>query len=130
MKLESASYLRSAQITLGNAEAILGIGITDVAAREAYLAAFRAAEALIFEMTGKVAKTHRGVRAEFNRLTRGQTAFAHVTAFLSRGYQLKSDADYGTADVAPPTPAEAAAAIADARAFVASVSAALGTDGS
>ena len=31
------------------------------AGRNAYLAAFHAARALIFERTGKVAKTHRGV---------------------------------------------------------------------
>ena len=39
-----------------------------VAAREAYYAAFHAAEAYIFEHTGKVATTHRGVRNEFTWL--------------------------------------------------------------
>ena len=34
---------------------------------EAYLAVFHGAEAYIFEHTGKVAKTHRGVRSEFTR---------------------------------------------------------------
>jgi hypothetical protein len=38
-----------------------------IAALEAYLAVFHAAEANIFEHTGKVAKTHRGVRSEFTR---------------------------------------------------------------
>ncbi|HEX3522373.1 MAG TPA: hypothetical protein VHT52_09830 [Stellaceae bacterium] len=37
------------------------------AGRNAYLAAFHAAQALIAERTGKEAKTHKGVHAQFAR---------------------------------------------------------------
>jgi uncharacterized protein (UPF0332 family) len=42
----------------------------DEAGRAAYLAGFHAAEALISERTGKVARTHEGVNSQFHRLTR------------------------------------------------------------
>jgi len=41
-----------------------------IAGREAYLAAYHAAEALVLERSGKIAKTHSGLRSEFARLTR------------------------------------------------------------
>jgi uncharacterized protein (UPF0332 family) len=56
MKAETADYLAKAR--------------TALAACEAYLAVFHAADAYIFEQTGKVAKTHRAVRSEFARLAR------------------------------------------------------------
>jgi uncharacterized protein (UPF0332 family) len=43
-----------------------------IAGREAYLAAFHAAEALLYERTAKIAKTHRGLRAEFARLSKDE----------------------------------------------------------
>jgi uncharacterized protein (UPF0332 family) len=46
--------------------------VPHIAAREAYLAVFHAAEAYIFEQTGKAAKTHRGVRSEFARLAKAE----------------------------------------------------------
>jgi len=119
LKPEAAQYLRRAEATLRKAEAILAIGITDIAAREAYLAAFHAAEAFIFEVTGKVAKTHRGVRSEFARLTRQQATLVQCVDFLSRGYEWKTDADYGTGGDIEPAPSQAAAAIEDARAIAA-----------
>ena len=39
---------------------MLGIGLADAAGRTAYLAGFHAAQALIFERTGRAVKTHRG----------------------------------------------------------------------
>jgi uncharacterized protein (UPF0332 family) len=53
MRPESADYLRKAKQCLRDAEKIAQISLYGVAAREAYLAAFHAAEALIFERTGE-----------------------------------------------------------------------------
>jgi uncharacterized protein (UPF0332 family) len=82
-----------------------------VAGREAYIAAFQAAQALIYERTGRVSKTHRGVRAQFSDLTRDEPRISHDhVLFLARGYEIKSWADYGTGPQAPHisiTPAEA-----------------------
>lgn len=58
---------------------------------------YHAAEALVFERTGKIAKTHRGVRAEFLRLTRTERLIERpLLEFLARAYELKAMADYGT----------------------------------
>jgi uncharacterized protein (UPF0332 family) len=65
MKAESADYLAKAHATLAGAEQIAALPLPHVAAREAYYAAYHAAEAYIFEQTGKAATTHRGVRSEF-----------------------------------------------------------------
>jgi uncharacterized protein (UPF0332 family) len=70
MKAEAADYLTKARATLADARRIAAVLLPHVAAREAYLAVFHAAQAYIFERTGKVAKTHRGVRSEFTRLSR------------------------------------------------------------
>jgi uncharacterized protein (UPF0332 family) len=51
-------------------QVMLGVALTDDAGRAAYLASFHAAQAVIFERTGKVVKTHRGVQSEFLRLTK------------------------------------------------------------
>ena len=59
MKPEIADYLAKARKDLREAREIIQIGLADVAARSAYYAAFPAAEALIFERTGSVAKTHK-----------------------------------------------------------------------
>jgi hypothetical protein len=49
-----------------NASQIATLPLPHIAAREAYVAVFHAAEAYFFEQTGKVAKTHRGLRKEAN----------------------------------------------------------------
>jgi uncharacterized protein (UPF0332 family) len=54
---------------------MLETGLNYDAGRAAYLAAFHAAEALIFERTGKVPKTHKGVNIEFLRLTKDDPRF-------------------------------------------------------
>jgi uncharacterized protein (UPF0332 family) len=82
-----------------------------MAAREAYLAAFNAAQALIYERTGRISKTHRGVRVQFSEFTRGDLRISHEhVLFLAHGYEIKSWADYGTGPQAEHiqiTPAEA-----------------------
>jgi uncharacterized protein (UPF0332 family) len=87
--------LLKARQCLANADKILSVSIPDVAAREAYLAGYHAAEALIFERTGKTIKTHKGVRSEFARLTRTDVTLREFARFLARAYELKSIADYG-----------------------------------
>jgi len=96
LKAETADYLAKARATLGDAQQIAALPLPHVAAREAYLAVFHAAEAYIFEQTGKVAKTHRGVRSEFARLARAEPRVGRdLVTFLGAAYQFKTRADYG-----------------------------------
>ena len=53
MKAETADYLAKARATLADAQEIAAMPLPHIAAREAYLAVFHAAEAYIFEQTGK-----------------------------------------------------------------------------
>jgi hypothetical protein len=53
MKPEMADCLINARERLDGAKRIVGLPLPQVAAREAYLAAFHAAEAYIFEQTGR-----------------------------------------------------------------------------
>jgi len=92
------------------------------AGRNAYLAAFHAVQAFIFERTGRVAKTHQGVRVEFNRLAKGEMRVdRELRRFLPRAYNLKAVADYelGPESVVPLE--RAAAAIESAGRFVESI---------
>jgi uncharacterized protein (UPF0332 family) len=120
MKAETADYLDKARATLKDAEQIAALPLPHIAAREAYLAVFHAAEAYIFEQTGKAAKTHRGVRSAFARLAKAEPRIGRDLAiFLGAAYQFKTRADYAIgATAAPITRAEADAAIATARRFI------------
>ncbi len=83
----------------------------DEAGRAAYLAGYHAAQALISERTGKIAKTHEGVNSQFNLLTKGDGRVdAELRRFLSQAYNLKAVADYeaGPGSVVPRDRAEAA----------------------
>ena len=66
MTPEAMAYLEKARKCLSNAHASLGIGLSNDAGRSAYLAAFHTSQALIFERTGKAAKTHQGVQSELH----------------------------------------------------------------
>jgi uncharacterized protein (UPF0332 family) len=89
------------------------------AGRSAYLAAFHAAQALIAEMTGRAVKTHKGVNASFQRLAMGDSRIdRELRSFLSRGYDLKVSADYGTGPDALVSNAAAREAMTTARRFV------------
>lgn len=95
MKPETADYLAKARKDLSEARQIIQIGLASVAARSTYYAAFHAAEALIFERTGRVAKTHKGVRSEFARLTKDDPRLPQtVMAFLTQAYGYKAISDY------------------------------------
>jgi uncharacterized protein (UPF0332 family) len=99
---------------------IAAAGLPDVAAREAYLAAYHAAEAYIFERTNKAAKTHRGVRSQFNRLAqRGPGIEREFLTFLAEGYEFKTIADYGIGPAIDAiSPDDAASAIDTAERFI------------
>ena len=57
MTPEAKDYLDKARDDLEDARKIAAIHLAKVAARSAYYVAFHAAEALIIERTGKIAKT-------------------------------------------------------------------------
>ena len=95
MTPEAEQYLKKARQCLAHATTIITLPIPEVAGKEAYLAGYHAAEAVIFERTGKTAKTHKGVRASFARVSVNEPTLREFTAFLAQGYELKSLADYG-----------------------------------
>ena len=97
MKPEVADYLGKARQCLDDAKQIAAATpLHHIVAREAYLAAYHAAEAYLFERTGKAAKTHRGLPSEFGRLARGDPRIGReFLTFLAEAYEYKSIADYG-----------------------------------
>jgi uncharacterized protein (UPF0332 family) len=97
MKSEASDYLAKARQCLNDAEQIAAAtSLHHIVAREAYLAAFHAVEAYLFERTGKAAKTHRGLRTEFSRLARSDPRIdREFLTFLTEAYEYKSIADYG-----------------------------------
>lgn len=122
MKAQTSAYLDSAEEALRNAKQILAINIPRQAARLAYYAQFYAAQALIFEGTNKVAKTHKGVDKEFHRLAAAEPSFSPgLAATLSATYHFKNAADYETGPAGAVTIADAGQAIAAAEHFVTSV---------
>jgi uncharacterized protein (UPF0332 family) len=119
---EAARFLDKARRLLAEAEAMLGIGLVDAAGRTAYLAGFHAAQALIFERTGRAVRTHRGAQAEFLRLTHGDPRLdPGLRVFLSQSYSLKAIADYETGPGAEVPPERAEAAVETGGHFVARV---------
>jgi uncharacterized protein (UPF0332 family) len=96
VKPETTELLDKARECLADAIRFQVLG-PRIAGREAYLAAFHAAQALIYEHTSRIAKTHRGVRAQFSRITREMPLVTeNLARVLAHGYELKSRADYGT----------------------------------
>jgi len=124
MKAETPDYLTKARTTLADATQISTLPLPHIAAREAYIAVFHAAEAYIFEHTGKVAKTHRGVRSEFTRLAKNEPRIGRdLVTFLGTAYQFKTRADYAIGPAAAPiVAAEATAAISTAGRFIDTIS--------
>ena len=120
MKPEAAKFVDQANIVLARADLMLTVSLNEDAARAAYLASFHVAQAYIFERTGKTSKSHRGVQAEFFRLTKDDARVDPVLRrFLSQSYEFKSVADYLTGDEAVTSAAEAAEAVATSKRFVA-----------
>lgn len=122
MKPESARYLERSRRLLSEAHAVLPLGLGDLVGRTAYLAAFHAAQALIFERSSRVAKTHRGVHTQFAALVRNDARFgAALRPFLSVAYGMKAVADYETGPEAEVPIGEAESALTMAEEFVATV---------
>ena len=126
MTPEADAHLRKAQSELDDAGRMVAIGLARASARAAYYAAFHAAEAYIVEQTGKIAKTHSGVRSEFARLLKlaGNTDRS-LTTILARAYKFKEAGDYGVGPEAFVTIGEAEDIIFSARRVVAEVAALL-----
>ena len=96
MTPEAGQALETARRHLIDARAVVTLRITYIAGREAYLAAYHAAEAYLHHRTGKIAKTHRGLRTEFARLARSEPRIdPEFVRFLANAYEIKSIADYG-----------------------------------
>lgn len=126
MTPQAGLFLDKAQLCLDRAAVMVGVGLNEDAGRTAYLAAFHAAQAYIFEQHRKALKTHSGVRTEFLRLTLNETRLdAELRGFLGRAYNLKLIADYGTGPHAPVPTERARQTIATARRFVACITALL-----
>jgi uncharacterized protein (UPF0332 family) len=122
LKPETGLYLDRATEELGNALSILTLGIAAVAARCAYYAAFHAAEALIFERTGKAAKTHAGVHSQFAFVAKDEPNIpTNIVSFLKQTYQLKDVGDYGIDPSIKVSMNAAENAISGAQAFVAQI---------
>lgn len=118
MTPEAESYRSKARGDLDDARKIADIRLAKVAARSAYYAAFHAAEALIIEHTGKVVKTHSGVRSELARLLKNAPADRALATFLAQAYKYKEIGDYGVGARAIVTDEEAQEAIAGAERFI------------
>ena len=122
MTPEGERFLQNADDHLERGQIMIRDGLNYDAGRAAYLAAFHAAQALIFERTGKVAKTHKGVNIEFLRATRDDPCFTpEQRGFLSKAYDFKAVADYDTGPIADVSSQEAVDALEAARKFVSTV---------
>lgn len=73
---------------------------------------------LIFERTGKVVKSHGGMRAMFALVAKDDRALIALAALLGRAYKFKEVADYGVGSQAVITETEARGVIDIARSFV------------
>jgi uncharacterized protein (UPF0332 family) len=119
---EAAEALLTAHQHLSDAKAIRGLQIAHVAAREAYLAAFHAAEAFIHERTGRPVKTHSGLRAVFSRLAKDESQLDPTfTQFLANAYDLKSLADYADKPALRISAEDAAMTIETAERFITAI---------
>jgi uncharacterized protein (UPF0332 family) len=93
VKPESAAFIAKAEKMLREGRKIAALELGEHVGRAAYLVAFHAAQALIFERTGKSAKTHRGVAGQFvQRLDK------ELRSLLAKSYKLKAAADYETGE--------------------------------
>jgi len=119
MTPEVRDYLSTARRCLADAKRLAMLPMPHIAAREAYLAGYHAAEAYIYQCTGKAAKTHSGLRAEFARLAKDEPRIEReLVTFLAKAYELKSVADYGMNSAAKITTQDAMGAIETAGHFV------------
>jgi uncharacterized protein (UPF0332 family) len=96
MTPEAAQFLEKARECLRDSRVCHTL-VPRVAGREAYLAAYHAAAALLIERTGSTARTHRGLRGQFARIAKDEPGIDRsLTEFLAPAYELKTLADYAT----------------------------------
>ncbi len=119
MTAETSRYIDKARRTLANGRIILSVNLGDEAGRAAYLAAFHAAQAFIFDRSGQVTKTHQGVHTLFAKLAAKEPMIdLDLRRFLQRAYSLKAVADYEMGPDAVVPLEQAAAALETANRFV------------
>jgi len=122
MRPETSVFIEAAGRDLAVARGNLSLSFWDQAARMAYYARFHAAQAMIFERGGKIAKTHKGVHSEFHRFAKVEAnLLPGLAGELSRTYRHKEVADYDTGAAQPITADDASEAISTAECFVAAV---------
>jgi uncharacterized protein (UPF0332 family) len=114
---EPIDYIAFAERKLADAERIFAIGLYEVAAREAYLAAMNAARGLILLETGKTTKSHKGVRSQLWKLIHDGIPFdRRLAKFLVAGFEIKVTTDY--VNVGEMTSDATADALSTARSFL------------
>jgi uncharacterized protein (UPF0332 family) len=91
---ETQFFIEQARECLRRAHVIHAAGIGEDAGRNAYMAAFHGAQALVFERLGRVAKTHRGIRTLISGFAKGQPELREFSQFLTQSYDLKQTVDY------------------------------------
>jgi uncharacterized protein (UPF0332 family) len=127
MKPQAAASLASAGEALADAKRILAISIRRQAARLAYYAQFHATQALIFERTEKIAKSHKGVQTLFHRLIKQEPVSGRrLAGDLTASYHYKEAAGYETGAAGAISSADAAEAIRTAEHFLAVIKTILG----
>jgi uncharacterized protein (UPF0332 family) len=95
VKEQTRAYLDKARELLDEADVILSVNRHEAAGRAAYMAGFHAAQAVIFETSGRIFKSHGGLQGEFQRMVRSDPRVSDdIRAFLGRTYNLKAIADY------------------------------------
>jgi uncharacterized protein (UPF0332 family) len=89
----ASEHLAKAREYLSKARNVLDImHYSDEAARAAYLAGFHAAQALVFEHTARVAKSHSGLHATFARVIEDDSGIDRAfTRFVARAYKSQRD---------------------------------------
>jgi uncharacterized protein (UPF0332 family) len=119
VKPQTAAFLEKSRELLDRADKMLGVGLNEDAGRTAYLAGLHAAQAFLFETSGRVFKKHAAVQSEFGRLTKDDPRFGmELRTFLGRAYNLKAIADYETGPGSRVSAESASTAIQTARRFV------------
>ena len=84
MTPESKERIEKTREYLARGKIILGAGVGEDAGRDAYLAGFHAAQALILARTGRILKTHRGVHRLFSHWQRMTRHFANTPGSFHR----------------------------------------------
>jgi uncharacterized protein (UPF0332 family) len=131
VKADTRAHLDRARQFLARADACLGLLpqqalAAEDAARNAYYAAFHAAQALIFERTGGKSKKHGSVHRGFTDVTKNDVSVdAQLRKFPTKAYEFKRVGDYETGSGVLITPTDAQDAVTEAKRFVSVVAALL-----